>query len=270
MRMKSDRSSKDFLGRFVEELQAYGRYTFSKQEALKKLKVSDNAFRKAAYRLNQKNRLSRGFNNFYVVNPSEYRLSGGLPAIQIIDSMMKFQDQPYYVGCLSAAALHGAAHQAVQELQVLTSKPLRPIMIGRGRIRFLTKKRIQEIPVQEIKTQTGMIKVSTPEATAFDLLAYPKFSGQLNNISTVLIELVEKIDPKKLAEAAQYFDLSVVQRLGYLLDHLGHSQLVQPLLHWIDQQNPEYVLLRPGYRKEKMTRNSKWHVIVNERIDPDL
>jgi predicted transcriptional regulator of viral defense system len=270
MRMKSDRSSKDFLGHFTEELQAHGRYTFSKQEAIKKLKVSDNAFRKAAYRLGQKKRLLRAFNNFYVVIPAEYRLSEGLPAIQIIDSMMKFQDQPYYVGCLSAAALYGATHQAVQELQVLTSKHLRSIMIGRGRIRFLTKKRIQEIPVQEIKTQTGMIKVSTAEATAFDLFVYPKFSGQLNNIATVLIELTEKIVPKKLSEAARYFDLSVVQRLGYLFDHLGYSKLVQTLHSWIDQQNPEYVLLRPGYKKEKMIRNPKWHVIVNEKIDPDL
>lgn len=44
---------------------------------------------------------------------------------------MKFLGQPYYVGLLSAAALHGAAHHQPQEFQVVTNKQFRPaVLVG--------------------------------------------------------------------------------------------------------------------------------------------
>jgi predicted transcriptional regulator of viral defense system len=268
---RSPRLPKDSLAHFTEDLQGHGRYTFTKKEALEKLGISDNAFRRAVFRLTHKKRLMRAANQFYIIIPFEYRLSEGLPPTSYIDSLMKFREQPYYVGVLSAAALHGAAHQTPQELQVITSDPLPLLKLGRGRIRFLVKRRIQEAPLQGMKTPTGLIQVSTPEVTAFDLLMYPKAAGHLNNIATVLSELAEKIDPEKLKDAAQLgFDLSLVQRLGYLLDQFTEQKPTEALHRWLTQQKTEYVLLRPSQKDCLKNRNKKWHVIVNEEVEPDV
>jgi predicted transcriptional regulator of viral defense system len=64
---------------------------------------------------------------FYVIVPLEYASSGILPPEWFIDELMKFLRQPYYVGLLSAAAIHGAAHQQPQEFHVVIPEALRSI-----------------------------------------------------------------------------------------------------------------------------------------------
>jgi predicted transcriptional regulator of viral defense system len=271
MKMVGKRLLPDTFAHFTERLQAHGRYTFTKKEVIKELGISDNAFRKAAFRLSKQKRLMRLVNNFYVVIPFEYHLSGGPPATSYIDDLMKFHKQPYYVGVLSAASLHGAAHQAPQELQVVTSTPLRIIHAGRSRIRFLTKKRIEKTPTQLMKTPAGYISVSTPEATAYDLFLYARNAGYLNNIATVLIELSEVINPQKLLELAKNgVDMSTVRRVGYLLDQYAREKCTGPLYKWIKGQDSAFVLLQPNHKSTFEERNEKWRIIVNEKVEPDL
>lgn len=174
---------------YVEELQAQGRLVFTSDEAQKKLGETPNAFIKASLILIRDEKLFRPVNGFYVIIPGEYRRAKSVPAEWYIDALMKFHGLLYYVGCLSAAALHGAAHQAPHGLQVITTKPLRPITKHRTRIRFLTKKDLSDTPVQNVKTHTGYFKVSSPEATAFDLIRYYRRVGYLNNVATILTEL---------------------------------------------------------------------------------
>ena len=50
------------------------------------------------------------------------------------------------------------------------------------------------------KTMSGMMQIATPEMTAFDLVRYMDAAGQVNHVATVLCELVEQLDAKKLAE----------------------------------------------------------------------
>ncbi|MGH7573003.1 MAG: type IV toxin-antitoxin system AbiEi family antitoxin domain-containing protein [Gemmatimonadota bacterium] len=54
----------------------------------------------------------------------------------LIDDLMRFLEQPYYVGLLSAAAIHGAGYQQPMVFQVITDQPTREIRIGRQRIEF--------------------------------------------------------------------------------------------------------------------------------------
>ena len=136
---------------------------------------------------------------------------------------MKDSRHPYYVGLLSAAALHGAAHQQPQEFQVVTDAPMRPSLGGRYRIRFFLKSQLETTPVSDVKTSTGTMRVSTPEATALDIVRYSKRIGGLGHAATVLAELSERLDPKALLSLAEKEpSLSIVQRLGYLLEHLAH------------------------------------------------
>ncbi len=268
--MVTERVSPRSLARFTEDLQGRGRYTFTKQEAIAALHISDNAFHKAAHRLIREKRLMRVVNEFYAAIPAEYRPDGSIPATHYIDALMKFRQQPYYVGVLSAAALHGAAHQAPQELQVITSAPMPIIRAGRTRIRFLTKRNLADTQVVQMKTPAGYISVSTPEATAFDLLRYPRAAAGLNNIATVLTELSEVIDSKKLTKIAENTEPSYVQRLGFLMDQVGAEKLTRSLTGCLEKQRWDYVPLRPGWKGESPQRDSKWRVIVNENVEADI
>jgi predicted transcriptional regulator of viral defense system len=257
---------------FTENLQAQGRYWFTKSEAVKALGITAPAFNKAALRLIQQTKLMRIRNGFYVIIPAEHRKSKGLPPTYYIDALMKFMKQPYYVGVLSAAALHGAAHQSPQELQVVTSRPIPMIESGPTRIRFITKKNVEKTPVQQIKTPTGFIHVSTPEATALDLLRYVRLAGHLDNITTAIVELMEKINPAKLTQAVKLEkELSYVQRLGYLVDRFSSNKAAsKELFQFIEKKMPGFIFLRPDQRKGVIEKNVKWNVFVNTEVEPDL
>jgi len=65
---------------------------------------------------------------------------------------MRFLEQPYYVGLLSAAATHGAAHQQPMVFQVVTDRPTRPARAGRVRIEFHMSRQVETAPVVEVQT----------------------------------------------------------------------------------------------------------------------
>lgn len=263
-------ASHDSLADLVDSFQASGRYVLTREEALDALHVSEEALKKAVRRLGAKRRLAVPHRGFYVIVPVEYRDAGAPPPSWFIDDLMKFERQRYYVGLLSAAALHGAAHQQPQEFQVVTGEQLRPSRAGRARIRFLKKRDIEETPTVSVKTETGSMKVSTPEATAFDLLRYLEASGHLGNVATVLAELAERLDPERLVEVAKREgDLSNVQRLGYMLEHVGAGDAASSLAPWTAQQRPRFVPLRPGGDSRTAPKDARWRVVVNESVEAE-
>jgi len=53
---------------------------------------------------------------------------------------MAYLEQPYYVGLLGAASLHGAAHQQPQQFQVVTTTPQREVRKKGLAIRFFSRR----------------------------------------------------------------------------------------------------------------------------------
>jgi predicted transcriptional regulator of viral defense system len=270
MRAKQPVAPPGNLSEFVDQLQASGRYSFDREEAISALGVSDIALQAAARRLAAKGRIVAPRRGFYVIVPIEYRSAGAPPPSWFIDDLMKFHGHPYYVGLLSAAALHGAAHQQPQEFQLVSDTVLRPITVGRTRLRFFMKRHHAKTPTTEIKTETGSMKVSTPEATALDLVRYAGKAGHLGNVATVLKELAERLDPDRLAKAARSeVEVSVVQRLGYLLDHFATPAISAPLARFLATQRPRPVALRPERHPKATVKDPRWLVLVNERVEVD-
>jgi predicted transcriptional regulator of viral defense system len=179
----------------------------------------------ALRRLKTKGRIVCPRRGFFVIVPLEYGSAGSPPASWFIDALMSYLGQPYYVGLLSAAELHGAAHHRPQVFQVLTDMPTRPVQAARVRIEFHRSQNIHEAQVERVKTETGSMRVSTPEETAIDLVRYPAACGHLDNVVTVLIELAERIHPEALAQVARRARRPDAQRLGYLLERLGLEEL---------------------------------------------
>ena len=154
---------------WVDALQEAGRYAFLRSEAVQEAGGSPGSVKKSLQRLIQHRRIAKIKDYFLVIVPLEYRAAGSPPASWLIRDLMAAMKLPYYVGLLSAAGLHGASHQQPQELQVVTARPVRPLRAGRVRLRFFVKRSIDRVPVVDMKTPTGTMRVSTPEATAVDL-----------------------------------------------------------------------------------------------------
>lgn len=269
----------NYLSEYLDNLQSQGKYTFLKNHAIADLNTNLIAYKRAAHRLIQKKRLARIKPNFYVIVPLEYRSLGCPPASWFIDDLLQHLNVSYYVGLLTAAAIHGAGHQQANVFQVVTNKIIRPIKKGELQIDFVYLKFLEKMPTIKTKTPTGYMNVSTPEVTAYDLIRYLSRAAQINNVATVLTELSEKLDVKKLLEIAQSvpLEISIVQRLGYLLDYLNSGIDTDELAKFIDEKsNYKYI---PLVTAKKATtsgenvnydRDSRWKIIINEKIEPDL
>lgn len=254
----------------VDLAQEQGRYTLERGE-LEASGATPIAIQNAIRRLVAKRRVAVPRRGFYVIVPLEYRAAGSPPASWFVDDLMRFLAQAYYVGLLSAAAIHGAAHQAPQELQVLTTTPIRPISVGRVRLRFVVKAALQETPVMSVQTDTGSMRVSTPEATALDLVRHVRVAGGLSNVATVLAELADRLEPRLLdAAIAGEAENACLQRLGYLLDRVGHPQLARPIARRISRTQPRWVRLDPGKRAAEGVKAEAWRVVVNSAIELDV
>ena len=261
------------LSDYLNLLQAKGQYTFTRTEAIQYLNTSENAFKLAAMRLIKKGRLARPLQCFYVITPIEYHEMGVPPPTWYIESLMKFHQQPYYVGLLSAAALHGAAHQQPQVFQVVTNQSLRPINIGRLSIQFFTKKSISPRSHQSIKTPTGYMQVSTPEVTALDLVEYVKSAGYLNHVATILAELQERFQVNNFAQIlnAEKIEVPCVQRLGYILEKIEASpEIISFLKKWIKEKKPRFFPLRSDKIYKDSPKNKDWRLYINETIETDV
>ncbi len=277
--VSNSRVKRDFLrpgqspakaGAFIESLQSAGRYVFTRDEALKALRASQVALKNALWRLAKAGRVVSPRRGFYVTVPLEYRAAGSIPPAWFIRELMAYLRRPYYVGLLSAAALHGAAHQSPQEFQVVTDRPLRPIEVGRTRIRFVKKAHLAKTPTAGVKTPTGEIRVSSPEATALDLVRYPEHAGYLSNVATILSELAERLDPEALVRAAEAdSEPAYAQRLGYLLDRVGRGEVAASLAEWIRSKAPGVTPLRPDRPTSGAPRDARWRVAVNEEVEAD-
>jgi len=262
--------SKD-LPDFVDQLQSEGRYSFSKQEAKHATGLNADALKKALWRLEDKNRVRMIKRGFYVIVPLEYSRTRIIPAEWFISDLLKFMDQPYYVGLLSAAAMHGAAHQQPQEFHVVVPRPLRDIRVDGLLITFFKKSGMVACPVDQAKTSTGYMRISNAAVTAIDLVAYSGRVGGLDRVLTVLQELSEKITPDMLVEAAnKEKQMSYVQRLGWLLEKSGKGDLVSKLANWISKKKPLRTPLDPTLPRKGFPRDSRWNVVINAEVEGEL
>lgn len=257
---------RDYLARLPQA----GRYFFVSRDASEALGISRAAVKQALNRSRRKGEIASPARGIYVIVPPEYRSLGCLPADQFISALMAQSDTPYYAGLLSAAQYHGAGHHRPQEFQVMLGKPRRPISCGKVRVVFHVRKHISDVPVQHINTPRGTVVVSTPEATALDLVGYEAQIGGLDAVATILIDLAEKLDPEKLAAFAPAVPLPWSQRLGYLLEHIDESQRAKPLKDYVRAHARDATLLQSSTHKEDgYPRNQDWKLIINANVEAE-
>lgn len=215
----------------------------------------------------------------YIPIPSEYSTWGVVPAMDFIDELMRHLGRAYYVGLLSAAELHGAAHQRPQVFQVMVDHRVADRALKRVRLSFHARKDLAAAPVSLINSRTAQVRVSTPEATVLDLVSHPLASGGLSNVAIILGALAEdhRLHPDQLTQSAATFPLAVVRRTGWLLDRLadytdtaGLTQGLHTLVAARATAGQRAVdLVEPSGPRRGWT-NRRWGVIENAELEPDL
>ena len=161
-------------------------------------------------------------------------------------------------------------HSKARVFQVMVAKPRRTIISGKVQVNFIVRGNIEAIPTQPRNTVTGILKLSTPEATAFDLAGYYRHCGWLDNVATVLSELVEVLDPEKLVTVAELSPITWVQRLGYLLETVGSEEIWQPLAGYVNAKNPVRSPLLPSARIKGAKFNKRWQIYVNTKVESEI
>jgi predicted transcriptional regulator of viral defense system len=254
------------LSEEISQFAAEGVSCFSFSEFEQRVSSSPTALKSALRRLMKKGEIAMPYQGFYVIVPPEYRSLGCRPAEQFIPDLINYLGEYYYVGLLSAAEYHGAAHHRPQVFQVMVAKPRRTIISGKVQVNFIVRGNVEAIPTQPRNTVTGILKLSTPEATAFDLAGYYRHCGWLDNVATVLSELVEVLDPEKLVTVAELSPITWVQRLGYLLESVGSEEIWQPLSEYINAKKPVRSPLLPSVTIKGAVFSKRWHMYINPKL----
>lgn len=144
----------------------------------------------------------------------------------IIDELMSELKRSYYVAYISAAHVHGIAHQLPFSLHVAVKRRRRGIKASGISIRFVTVKQERFFGIEEMKFGDRKAKVSDLEKTILDCLERPDLCGSIGDAAMMIYDARERIEWKKLVNYSKIFNNgALVQRLGYILEKLAHQGL---------------------------------------------
>ncbi|MFA5859624.1 MAG: type IV toxin-antitoxin system AbiEi family antitoxin [Elusimicrobiota bacterium] len=257
---------------YIENLQSKGRYSFALHEIIDKFNKKHSAIRMALFRLAKRKKVISVINGFYVIIPPEYSTNGILSPYLFIDDLMGYLKRRYYLGLLTAAVFHGSSHQQPQELYVVTSKPsMRMINVNNLKINFISKNSGNIKGLEERKTDSGYIKISGPVLTAVDLLQLNKYVGGLNRVVEIIGDMTSKFDKHEITKLGPGdVPLSVVQRLGYILETILRKKTVADLV-WkaYGKRINRSIALNPMNKSAEFKRNNRWKIIVNESLESE-
>lgn len=262
------------VAEYLDELILNGKYHFTLKEIENSLGIQESSLSVSLSRLAKKGKLKMIRKGFGVITG---HTKGVVHPSYFIHAMMSHLESRYYVGLLSAASYWGASHQSAMTYYIVAEKVIKPIQLGQMRIAFITKNNFDEIiEIKNVSSSGGYYFVSTPELTAIDLLRFPKKSGHLNNIATILEDLIEKIDFEKLILLCRKPSTStaIIQRLGYILDTVLHDSNASLLKDVLEERRTGRILLSAS-KKENLKNfssypfNEKWGIYQNTTVEPD-
>jgi AbiEi antitoxin C-terminal domain len=214
--------------RFLDQSQARGDFIISVDQLARTGQMTHLAVRRQLEHLSQRVQHLPGRPSAYLIVPPEHRARGAPPLAAWLDAYFRLRGQPYYVGLLSAAALHGSSSQALQVTQVLTTKPTRPMDMGRLHVDFYVKTHLRQTPLSALAGMPAPLAVSSPEATALDLIAFSHRIGGVRRATEVIAELKGVMSVVGLRTALRAeTQISVKQRLGYVFSILGLERMAE-------------------------------------------
>ena len=257
---------------WIRNREIRGRVTFSMEELKRAFSEKSNeTIQSELTRLAKKGYVSSVYRGFYVVVPVQYQLKGIVPPTYYIDWLMQYVGKPYYISLLSAAAMHGASHQAVMVTQVTTVAPKIKYSSKNPYLNWNYRKQIPDGLLMTKNAEMGVVRYSNPELTAVDLVQFADHVGGYQRAATVLAELVEVMDMEKVATVVPYTTIATLQRLGYMLEFtLEEKEKADVLFAILKERKPwNSILLRTDRPKNEASQSNRWCVNGNVEIEID-
>ena len=269
---------------FVKGLLRRGRYSFTRAEAEAAVGQSGARLSQTLKRLSDQGWVKSFSRGFYCALDVQHQGSGLLDPKWFIDEWARFVGAEYYVAALSAAALHGAAHQRPITFQVMANQRLRSIKHpglwpnqkrlrrhGSGlQVGILYKRHIDPGMWTAMKSPAGYFHVSTPEMTAYDVVAYRRACPSLDQAATVMVELGEAMRKSKLmALGRPECGTAPLQRLGWLLERSGWKEKAEGVGLALQGRQLAWRPLDSSQPADGR-RSVRWHIIENTDVQPDI
>ncbi len=260
---------------WIKQREIVGKPTFSIADVKEEFpNTSVRVIASELYRLSKQSIIVSVYKCFYTVIPVQYSARGVVPPLYYIDQLMSYLGKPYYISLLSAAELHGAAHQRPQKFSVTSILPKATTSSRyNNQLMWNYRREIPESLLMQRNSETGRVRFSSPELTAVDLVQYNQLIGGLSMAATVLEELLEYTDFNRQFESLlSVTNIPTLQRLGYI------SEVI---LEETDQANTLFGLLKSSNKRMKKIpldsdhstdgypSDNRWNVIVNQTIEPD-
>lgn len=256
------------LSACIFELLANGRYFFTKEDILSKLSLSKEQFKYQAYRLSKKKFIKRLVRDFYMIIPAEHKNLGGLPPHWIIDSLMRYLGEDYYIALLSSASIYGATNQQPMVFQVITKVQRRSIKLQRGIIEFHSFKECGFAAKDKISSPAGYAQISTKEQTIIDLIRFYNVCGYLSNCANVIKELAKQCNESSFAKVVEHEkNNAVLQRLGHVLEITDNKNLSSLISKELGSRIIQQVYLRPDFQVVTGKYNENFKIIINDEIE---
>lgn len=249
---------------FIDARMALGRVAFPLADLTKETGLSAIAAKRQLSRLRDKVvRVSPRQPFFLIVGP-EHRAMGAPAATWWLQDYFAWLGRPYYMALQSAASSFGSNPQALQVTQVMTDRPCRPIKLGRILVRFFVKRGITQTPIQQLARAVAPLCISTPEATAFDLIRYAASIGGIERAAETigpLLPVLRARELKRVLEAEN--EPAIAQRLGFVIEAVGAKKLAQVIYDWLPDKLVTVPLSPLKSKRRILPVVERWQVLNN-------
>lgn len=256
--------------RFVENLLAHGLVTFTLAELMRQTELSSVAARNQLLRLGAQVQRVTPRQPFYLIVSPEHRAIGAPPPAWWLDAYFRWLQRPYYLALQSAATEYGSTAQAIQVTQVITNAPHRDIVLGRLRIQFFVKRDVASTPTRMLTQAQAPLVVSTPEATALDLIGYASRLGGIERAIETIVPMLRHFKRSRLADALHAgAETTCAQRLGFILEQAGAVELAHVVEKYLGGRGHR-IALEPGHSSSTgaiLPYSERWRVMVNASME---
>jgi len=249
---------------FCDARLALGRVTISLEDLVKETGLSGIAAKRQLSRLRGKVVRVSPRQPFCLIVSPEHRSMGAPPADWWLQDYFDWLGRPYYLALQSAASSFGSNPQALQVTQVMTDRPCRTIKVGRIQVCFFVKRGIQRMPTQQPAGSVAPLCVSTPEATAYDLIRYATSIGGIERAAETirpLLPLLRARELKRVLDAEN--EPAVAQRLGFVIEASGNKSLAKVVRDWLPDKLTLVMLSPAKGKRDSIPLVDRWQVLNN-------
>jgi len=249
---------------FCDARLALGLVTLPLAELVKESGLSAIAAKRQVSRLRGKVARISPRQPFYLIVSPEHRSMGAPPPNWWLQDYFNWLGRPYYLALQSAASSFGSNPQALQVTQVMTDRPCRAIKVGRIQVRSFVKRGIQRTPTQQLAGAVAPLLVSTPEATAYDLIRYATSIGGIERAAETIRPLLPLLRARELKRVLDVEnEPAVAQRLGFVIEACRNKPLAKVVRDWLPDELKPVTLAPVKGKRDNLPLIKRWQVFNN-------